>query len=427
MKKQTPLVIFLFISGVILATVGTSSPAQAAGSSSYPIVGSKCKISGEEVSSQYYKFVCTKAGVETVWKVQQLSYKTPTEYTKGYAAGKTLKKLNPNSGDAACVYTAKDKNVQKDMVQPGKPASSTVTLLNSYFGYKGCIDAMLSNLKVPTKISLHEPIFPKGDFYSNFEQKAKLRDGSQVNVIEDIGNIVGSVVSECRNSDGEGQTQNCINAITNFQYPDAFNSETLNSCSSARLESNWVITGMEWDPQSISWNPAYSHVRPVDPVNNYFAERRSTNLYTETPLIANFRISYRDDVNGDFVENSQYAFVYYFGQLFNFWTTCPTFDEEVASRYTLDLPIAPVAFKAPSGKVDKTSNAYKIMFNVGANFAKISMNSDTAASQCSSAAQTGMVKNRGVPQYLGVQARQLQSYLKTASGYRGCLDGFKSG
>ena len=144
--------IFLWISVVMLATVGNSAPAQAAGSSSYPIVGSKCKTSGEVVSSQYYKFVCTKAGVETVWKVQQLSYKTPTDYTKAYAVGQTLKKLNPNSGDAACVYTAKDKNVQKDMVQPGKPASSTVTLLNTYFGYKGCIDGMLLKSKVPTMI-----------------------------------------------------------------------------------------------------------------------------------------------------------------------------------------------------------------------------------------------------------------------------------
>jgi len=419
--------IFLLISLVMLATFGISSPALAAGSSSYPIVGSKCKTSGDVVSSQYYKFLCTKADVEAVWKVQQLSYKTPTDYSKGYAVGQTLNKVNPNSGDAACVYTARDKNVQKDMVQPGKPASSTVTLLNTYFGYKGCIDAMLLKSKVPTMISINEPLYPKGDYFSNFDVKTKLHDGSLVNVIEDIGNIVGTVVSECRNSDGEGQTQNCVNAITNFQYPDAFDSETLASCSNARLESNWVVTGMEWDPQSISWNPAYSHVRPVDPANNYFAERRPTNVYSETPLIATFRISYHDDVNGDFVENSQFAFVYHFGQLFNFWSTCPTFDEEVASRYTLDLPIAPVAFKAPSGKVDKTSNAYKIMFNVGANFAKISMNSDTAASQCSSAAQTGMVKNRGVPQYLGVQATQLQSYLKTASGYRGCLDGFKSG
>jgi hypothetical protein len=168
-------------------------------------------------------------------------------------------------------------------------------------------------------------------------------------------------------------------------------------------------------------------VRAVDPSNNYYAERRPTDLYSETPFAAIFRISYHDDLNGDFVEVRNSAFVFKGGELFNFWSTCPTFDEESASRFSLDLPIAPVAFKAPSGKVDRTSNAYKMMFNVGANFAKISMSSDTAESQCSSAAQTRMVKNKGVPQYLGLQARQLQSYLQTASGYRGCLDGFKSG
>jgi hypothetical protein len=421
-KKQPFLMIFLMISSVIVAAVGISTPAQASGSSNYPIVGSKCKTSGEVVSSQYYKFVCTKAGGETVWKVQQLSYKTPTDYTKGYAVGQSLKKLNPKSGFLACVYTANNKNVQKDMVQPGKPASSSVTLLNSYFGYKGCTDAMNSNSKVPTKISLNEPVFPKGDLSSS-----KLRDGSVVNVFDYVKQFVDTVLYNCANSDEVSLTQNCINAIEQFQYPGAFDSETLGSCNDARLESNWVITDIQWDPQSASWSPAYSHVRPIDPSNNYFAERRATDLYSETPFIANFRISYRDDVNGDYVENSQYAFVFQDGELFNFWSTCPTYDEEVASRYTLDLPIAPVAFKAPSGKVDKTSNAYKMMFNVGANFAKISMNSDTAASQCSSAAQTGMVKNKGVPQYLGIQARQLQSYLKTASGYRGCLDGFKAG
>jgi hypothetical protein len=423
MKKQTSLIIFLLISSVMLATVGISLPAQASGSSSYPIVGSKCKTSGEVVSSQYYKFVCTKAGGETVWKVQQLSYKTPTDYTKGYSVGQTLKRLNPNSGDAACQYTARNKNIQKDMVQAGKPASSTVVLLNTYFGYWGCIDGMNSNSKVPTKISLNEPVFSAKNDLNN----TKLRDGSSVNVFVYVKQFVDTVVDNCANSAEVSLTQNCINAIELFQYPGAFDSETLGSCNNARLDSNWVITDIQWDPQSASFDPAYSHVTPVDPANNYYAERRPTDLYLETPFYAILRVSYRDDVNGDFVENRAKAFVFKDGELFNFWSTCPTFDEEVASRYTLDLPIAPVAFKAPSGKVDKTSNAYKVMFNVGANFAKISMNSDTASSQCSSAAQTGMVKNKGVPQYLGVQARQLQSYLKTASGYRGCLDGFKSG
>jgi len=422
-KKLSSLFIFLLASVGILAQVSISMPAQAAGISSYPIVGSKCKTSGDVVSSQYYKFVCTKAGLDTVWKVQQLSYKTPTDYTKGYSVGQTLKRLNPNSGDAACQYTARNKNIQKDMVQAGKPASSTVVLLNTYFGYWGCIDGMDSNSKVPTKISLNEPVFSAKNDFNN----TKLRDGSSVNVFVYVKQFVDTVVDNCANSTEVSLTQNCINAIELFQYPGAFDSETLGSCNNARLDSNWVITDIQWDPQSASFDPAYSHVTPVDPANNYYVERRPTDLYSETPFYVIFRVSYHDDVNGDFVENRAKAFVFKDGQLFNFWSTCPTFDEEVASRYTLDLPIAPVAFKAPSGKVDKTSNAYKIMFNVGANFAKISMNSDTAASQCSSAAQTGMVKNKGVPQYLGVQARQLQSYLKTASGYRGCLDGFKSG
>jgi hypothetical protein len=80
--------------------------------------------------------------------------------------------------------------------------------------------------------------------------------------------------------------------------------------------------------------------------------------------------------------------------------------------------------KTPSGKVDKTSNAYKTMFNVGKNFAKVSMANDTAISQCGSALRTGMIRARGIPQYLGAQTQMIQSYMKTASGWRGCLDGF---
>ena len=82
------------------------------------------------------------------------------------------------------------------------------------------------------------------------------------------------------------------------------------------------------------------------------------------------------------------------------------------------------SIKTPSGKVDKTSNAYKTMYNVGKNFAKVSMANDTAVSQCGSAMRTGLIRARGIPQYLGVQTKMLQSYLKTASGWRGCLDGF---
>lgn len=80
--------------------------------------------------------------------------------------------------------------------------------------------------------------------------------------------------------------------------------------------------------------------------------------------------------------------------------------------------------QTPSGKVDKTSNAYKTMYTVGNNFAKVSMANDTAASQCGSAMRTGLIRARGIPQYLGVQTKMIQSFLKTASGWRGCLDGF---
>ena len=78
----------------------------------------------------------------------------------------------------------------------------------------------------------------------------------------------------------------------------------------------------------------------------------------------------------------------------------------------------------PKGKVDKTSNAYKTMKTVGGNFAKVSLPSDTAMSQCASAMRTGFIKADGRPYYLGAQARMLQSYLRTPSGFQGCLDGF---
>lgn len=82
--------------------------------------------------------------------------------------------------------------------------------------------------------------------------------------------------------------------------------------------------------------------------------------------------------------------------------------------------------KKPTGKVDKKSNAYKFMFTAGKNFAKVSLASDTARSQCLSALNTGLIKVRGIPQYLGAQASQIRSYLKTPSGFQGCLDGFGS-
>ena len=78
----------------------------------------------------------------------------------------------------------------------------------------------------------------------------------------------------------------------------------------------------------------------------------------------------------------------------------------------------------PKGAVDKGSNSYKLMFNFGGNIAANSLASDSALSQCISAKNSGIVRVRGIPQYLGMQAVQIQSYLSTASGFQGCLDGF---
>jgi hypothetical protein len=101
------------------------------------------------------------------------------------------------------------------------------------------------------------------------------------------------------------------------------------------------------------------------------------------------------------------------------------FISNVMNLQVLNNPLsASGAIKTPSGKVDKTSNAYKTMYTVGSNFAKVSMANDTAESQCGSAMRTGLIRARGIPQYLGVQTKMIQSYLKTASGWRGCLDGF---
>lgn len=88
-------------------------------------------------------------------------------------------------------------------------------------------------------------------------------------------------------------------------------------------------------------------------------------------------------------------------------------------------PVAPTYKPGmPKGKVDKSSEKYKFGFQIGKNFRNVSLASDTAAKQCGSAQATGMIKNNGIPYYLGQSASKVISYLRTASGYKGCLDGF---
>jgi len=80
--------------------------------------------------------------------------------------------------------------------------------------------------------------------------------------------------------------------------------------------------------------------------------------------------------------------------------------------------------KTLNNGIDVTSNAYKTMFSVGSNFAKISLAGDTAQSQCESALNTGIISAQGIPRYLGVQTAMIQSLLQTKDGWQGCIDGF---
>ena len=96
----------------------------------------------------------------------------------------------------------------------------------------------------------------------------------------------------------------------------------------------------------------------------------------------------------------------------------------IAAKSNSSSKSGPGSGAVPKGKVDKGSNAYKYMYNFGQNLSLNSLASDSALSQCLSAKNSGLIKVRGIPQYLGVQATQIQSYLKTASGFQGCLDGF---
>jgi hypothetical protein len=79
-----------------------------------------------------------------------------------------------------------------------------------------------------------------------------------------------------------------------------------------------------------------------------------------------------------------------------------------------------------NGKVDRKSNSYKLMYNVGKNLARVSTPSDSAKSQCTSAKNTGFIKQNGRMNHLGSQYSFIQSHLRTASGYQGCIDGFNS-
>jgi hypothetical protein len=390
---------------------------------SFPLPGSACSKSSSSVSSTYVSYTCSNG----FWTAKQLSYKAPSDYGKGFAIGQQLLKANSaNHSDLICKVTAEGKNVQNTLIQPGSPATSTINLLNSYFGYMGCMDGIAAKqgAKAPSVISLPEPVYPKGDSLANYNVKSALHDGTSVQILQDLGGWNSTITSACGDSSGDGESQNCLSAISSFEYPGAFDENTLSTCKDSRVQANWTITSQSWIPQTLRYTPGWTVSAGADPSTGYGAEYLPSLAFSEVPFQVIVLDSYHDDVNGDFTEMNWHHFIYKDGQLFNWVSPCVSMDEAQASKYSLDIPVAPTPFKAPAGKVDKTSNAYKTMFNVGKNFAKVSMASDSANSQCSSALKTGMIKNNGLPQYLGLQARMIQSYLQTASGYQGCLDGF---
>lgn len=95
------------------------------------------------------------------------------------------------------------------------------------------------------------------------------------------------------------------------------------------------------------------------------------------------------------------------------------FNEEVKEQV-----VVPYKAGMPKGNVDKKSQIYKTSLNFGKNFRAVSLAGETGVKQCNRAQSTGVILANGRPFHLGKQAPLVISYLRTASGYRGCLDGF---
>ena len=357
------------------------------------------------------------------------SIKTPSDYIKGFNIGKQLSKSNPRtSGDIRCIDAYFGRVAKNDLIQPGMVASSTTKTLNSYYGYLGCMEgANFPNRKPPAKISFQKPLNAPG-IWGGASESAKpwtfrLKNGSELKE-SDFEELRASIEIGCSDSDGEGESKNCSDTLIQRQFPGAFNEEKTLACVQQRVDSNWSISGVTFILPTLSLDPEWDPNEYPTSDSEFFSDREQVQLFDQVPLRVLTAIRYQDDINEEF---QFYGWLHLLTwddkTLVHFLSPCATFIESQSS-YFFDLPKAPVAFKAPAGKVNKSSNAYKILFNVGSNFAKVSTSSDNATSQCSSAAKSGMIKNKGIPQYLGVQAKQLQSLLKTASGYKGCLDGF---
>jgi hypothetical protein len=344
-----------------------------------------------------------------------LSYDTPDLYKKGFEIGKRLKRQNLKVSLNAliCKNAAEGKQVKNYEIQKEKTPASELKILNTYYGYLGCWDGYSKGGNPPAKISIPNPT----------GAKFSLRGGGMADPKNELEAIHRTITNSFQRSTTDG-----LQKLSEFLYQDAFDLGGLwDECFAKREADNWRIVSIELDERTLSYSPLSSHIFEPDDNSDYISDRISSEPYRTTPIRAMVYFVYYDDVNGYTAEFKWQRFVYsFYPQLF--YSICPTAEQE-DSIGAFDstgwaIPSAAQSISIPKGKVDKNSNAYKTMFNVGRNFAKVSMASDTALSQCKSAMSSGMIRSRGIPTYLGAQASQIQSYLKTPSGFQGCLDGF---
>ena len=378
-----------------------------------PIIGTSCPKSGSIVKNTVYQFTCKSEDGNLVWSGAQIQYKSPALYLKGYAIGQALKKSNPDGENSAliCKNTADGYVVKNYQIQEGAVSKANLAILSDYYGYMGCWDGYSSTKKAPSTISLSDPVGP-----------AFLHSSGQVFAVTENISILFSEIGEVF----QGGTEDGVNWLSAFQVDGAFDKEKTDLCATERIDTGWTIVSMTPDMRTLSYSYG-SDWRVIPDASAEFDSGRITSPpYSSTPLRVFVWELYHDNVNGDYgTGNWRRVIVNSDGLMSHVISQCAIEDESsLANVSSWELDVAPKQIKAPVGKVDKKSNAYKTMYTVGQNFAKVSMASDTAKSQCLSAMATGMIKARGIPQYLGVQARQLQSYLSTPSGFQGCLDGF---
>ena len=408
------LVLALFATSTNLASAVPSPDLDPMGHAKMPIIGTPCPKSGAVIKNTVYQFTCKSEDGYLVWSGAPLQYKTPANYIKGYAIGQSLKKSNPAEEYEVviCKNTADGYVVKNFEIQEGSVSKANLAILNDYYGYMGCWDGITStNKKAPSTISIPDP---SGFAYYH-------PSGQLFRVDYNINVLYEEIVEIFSRSTEEG-----VEWLSAFQVEGAFDREKTDACSAERIENNWKIKSLVPDMRTLSYSYGSDWRVFPEEISEYDSGRITSDPYTSTPLSVFVWELYEDDVNGDYgMGNWRRLVVSSDGGVSHIMSQCPYEDEsELLKISSWELEVAPKQIKAPVGKVDKKSNAYKTMYTVGQNFARVSMASDTGKSQCLSAMATGIIKSRGIPQYLGVQARQLQSFLSTPSGFQGCLDGF---